>query len=210
MEALNIFNTLYNTDVSDKIKTKNDLRYLSWAAAWAETKKQYPDATFRIIPQIMDELGNVRFWHDDGRTGWVEVGLTINGIEHIETLPIMDFKNKAIPADSISSTDANKAYKRCLAKACSLHGTGLHIFIGEEFTEETTLVNELIDGIRELAKKKAALSDAAKEQVMTLCKNAEKEAFPDAPEDTIRGDYNNIQDPTILENLKKRLMAVRK
>lgn len=210
MEGVIVFKTLNSVDVSNKIRTKNDLRYLSWASAWAETKKLFPEATFRIIPQIMDEFGNKRFWHDDGKSGWVEVGVTIEGMEHVEVLPIMDFKNKAIPADAITSTDANKSYKRCLAKACALHGLGLYIFESEDVPDELAKAIELIDEIRELAKKKAALSDAAKEQVGTLCKNAEKEAFPDAPEDTIRGDYNNIQDPTILENLKKRLMAVRK
>ena len=210
MEGIIVFKTLNSINVADKIRTKNDLRYLSWASAWAETKKLFPDATFRIIPQIMDERGNKRFWHDDGKSGWVEVGVTIEGIEHIEVLPIMDFKNKAIPAENITSTDANKSYKRCLAKACALHGLGLYIYESEDVPDELAKAIELIEEIRDIAKKKCALSDAAKEQVMTLCKNAEKEAFPDTPDDAIRGDYNSIQNPEILETLKKRLMAVRK
>ena len=103
-----VFNTLYKIDLGEKTKEKNGLTYLSWASAWAAVKTIYPDATYKIYPQKMDDLGNTRFWHDDGKTGWVEVGVTINGIEQIEILAIMDFKNKSIAADSITSVDANK------------------------------------------------------------------------------------------------------
>lgn len=212
-EQINTFDTfgaLNKVDVRKKIKEKNGLKYLSWASAWAEVKKVCPDATHRVIPQILDEAGNTRFWHDDGKTGWVEVGVTINGIEHIEQLAIMDFKNKSIPAEAITSVDANKSVKRCLVKACALHGLAIHIYEGEDCPEEVTKVIELIDEIKDLAKKKCALSDNAKAQVAALCVEAEKEACPDMPEDAITGNYNNIDDPQILEALKRRIMAVRK
>lgn len=64
----------------------------------------------------MDDKGNTRPWFDDGRTGWVKTGVTINDMELIEELPIMDFRNKSIPADSITSTDANKSIQRSLTK----------------------------------------------------------------------------------------------
>lgn len=209
-DVMIVFDTLNKVDVSNKIKTKNNLKYLSWASAWAEVKKVFPDATYKIYPQIMDEFRNTRFWHDDGRTGWVEVSVTINGIELIENLAIMDFKNKSIPADEITSVDANKSMKRCLVKACAMHGLGMYIYEGEEIPEESSRVIELHEEIDDLAKKKCQLSDKAKEQVSLLCKNAEKEADPGIPEDAITGNYKNIKDATILENLKKRLMAIRK
>ena len=209
-EVKDIFNTLNGVDVSGKVKEKGGLSYLSWSSAWSEVKKKYPDATYEIKPQVMDEGGNTRFWHDDGKTGWVEVSVTIGGITHTEVLAIMDFKNKSIPAADITSVDANKSMKRCLVKACAMHGLGMYIYEGEDIPEETSKVLDLQNEIKELVAKKCQLSEKAKEQVSTLCKNAEKEATPDVPDDAITGNYKNINDATILENLKKRLLAVRK
>lgn len=209
-ENKSLFDILNAVDVSTKIKTKNGLSYLSWASAWAEVKKKYPDATYKIYPQVMDEGGNTRYWHDDGRTGWVEVGVTVNGQEIVETLAIMDFKNKSIPADQITSVDANKSLKRCLVKACALHGLGLYIYEGEDLPEETSKTIELKEKIKELAAKKVALSDKAKAKVAELCKAAEKQANPNLDDDLITGNYNNIEDVDILTNLEKQLLAVRK
>ena len=205
-----VFNKLNAVDVSGKVKSKNNLTYLSWASAWAELKKLYPDATYRVFKQIMDERGNTRFWHDDGRTGWVEVGVTIGGMEIVETLAIMDFKNKSIPADQITSVDANKSLKRCLVKACALHGLALYIYEGEDLPEELQRVNEVRARVAEIAGKKVKLSDAAKEKVVEYCKAAESKAFPDLDEDSIKGNYNNIEDVDILENLERQLLSIRK
>jgi hypothetical protein len=209
MENESIFEVLNKVDVRDKIKQKNSLNYLSWASAWTEVKKRYPDATYRIIPQII-EGGNTRFWHDDGKTGWVEVEVTIENTCLREVLAIMDFKNKSIPAESITSVDANKSVKRCLTKCLALHGLGLFIFEGEDMPEETSKVLDLQESIRAVATKKAGLSDKAKAQVAEYCKAAEKEANPSLPDDAIRGDFTNINDIAILETLHKRLMAIRK
>lgn len=205
-----VFNVLHTVDVSEKTKSKGGLTYLSWASAWAEVKKKYPSATYTIYPQIIDEFGNTRFWHDDTKTGWVEVGVTIDGLEIIETLAIMDFKNKSIAADQITSVDANKSLKRCLTKACALHGLGLYIYEGEDLPEETNQVNELQEDIQTLVQKKCALSDKAKEKVAELCKEAEKQANPDMEDELISGNFKNIKDVRILETLKKNLLAIRK
>ena len=209
-EVKDIFNTLNSVDVSGKVKEKNGLTYLSWSSAWAEVKKKFPDATYVIVPQVMDEGGNKRFWHDDGRTGWVEVSVTIGGITHTEILAIMDFKNKSIAADQITSVDANKSLKRCLVKACAMHGLGLYIYEGEDLPEEVSKVLDLQNEVTELAKKKCNLSDKAKEQAINYCKEAEKEANPEVDDDLITGKVANINDATILENLRKRLLTVRK
>lgn len=209
-EKDNIFAVLSKINVSDKFDTKNNLTYLPWAAAWAELKKVYPDADYTIYPQVMDELGNTRFWHDDGKTGWVEVGVTINGKEIREVLAIMNFKNQSIPAENITSTDANKSIKRCLTKAIALHGMALHIYMKEELPEEVTKVNELREKVDVLAKKKAALSDKAKEKVQTICKDAQRKAFPELEEEFVIGDYKSIEDSEILEELYKKLLTVRK
>ena len=64
--------------------------------------------------------------------------------------------------------------------------------------------------IKELVAKRVALSDKAKEKVAAICKEAEKKANPTLDDDSITGNYNNIGDVEILEELKKKLLAVRK
>ena len=206
----NVFAELNDIDVSGKTKEKGGFTYLSWASAWSEVKKRFPDATYKIYPMVIDDRGNERFWHDDGKSGWVEVGVTINGIEMRENLAIMDFRNKAIPAENITSFEANKSAKRCLVKACALHGLALYIYEGEDIPEASAKVKELIDQIDAVAKKKVALSDKAKEKVATLCKDAERKAKPDLDEDLISGNYKDIEDADILTELHKKLLAVRK
>lgn len=126
----NVFETLNNINVNGHTEKKNGLTYLAWAWAWGEVKKAYPDAIYTVYE---NEIG--RPWFDDGRTGWVKTGVTIEGIEHIEYLPVMDFKNKSIPANAITSFDANKTVQRSLTKACARHGLGLYIYAGEDLPE---------------------------------------------------------------------------
>ena len=126
----NYFIKLNNIDCSTKIEKKNGLTYLSWAFAWGEIKKIHPTANYKIYET---ETG-INYW-TDGRTGWVKTGVTIDDIEHIEYLPIMDFKNKSILLESITSFDVNKAIQRSLTKACARHGLGLYIYAGEDLPE---------------------------------------------------------------------------
>ena len=203
----NYFKDLYNIDVKSKAKQKNGMSYLSWAAAWAEVKKMYPDATYHIYEETLSFASDgstpmkTRPWFDDGKTGWVKTGVTINGIEHIEDLPIMDFKNKSIPAESITSSDANKSIQRSLTKACARHGLGLYIYEGEDLPEEAKEVSTLQAEIMGLIKKKSALSDTAKAKVEKICKEADVNA---------NGDPRLIEDVETLKSLKKSLLAIRK
>lgn len=212
MADVSIFTKLNGIDVSSKVKTKNGLTYLSWSSAVAEVKKLYPDMEIKIYPQVMDQFGNTRFWHDDGKTGWVEVGVTINGKEEREVLAIMDFKNKSIPAENITSTDANKAIKRCMVKAIALHGMGLYVYEGEDLPEDVTKAAQLQTEILELMKKKistASDKEAVKKKIADYAKSAEKEADPTLDEELIIGDPRNISDPDILTKLKKQILAIR-
>lgn len=205
-----IFENLNTVDVKVKVKTKNGFDYLPWASAWEEVKKLYPDAIHTIYRQIMDDYGNTRFWHDDGKSGWVEVGVTINNLEHRVILPIMNLQNKAIPAENITSVEANKSVARCLVKACAFHGLGLYIFQGEDLPEETREINDLVEKIDALVKKKVGLSDSAKSKVQELCKAAEREAHPELDEELILGNYKTINDVETLKLLYNKIMAVRK
>lgn len=126
----NYFSKLNAINVNDKTEQKNGLTYLSWAYAWGEVKKLFPDANYTVYE-------NPQGWNyfTDGRTCWVKTGVTVNGIEHIEYLPVMDYKNKSIPLDHVTSYDINKTIQRSLTKACARHGLGLYIYAGEDLPE---------------------------------------------------------------------------
>jgi hypothetical protein len=126
----NYFSVLNAINVNDKTENKNGLTYLSWAWAWGEVKKLHPDATYTIY-----ENKDGWFYHTDGKTCWVKTGVAVNGIEHIEYLPVMDFRNRSIPAEQVTSFDVNKAIQRSLTKAVARHGLGLYIYAGEDLPE---------------------------------------------------------------------------
>ena len=127
----NYFEILNSINVSDKTEEKNGLTYLSWAWAWGEVKKIHPDANYKIYET---DTGCI-YW-TDGKTAWVKTGVIVNNIEHIEYLPVMDYKNKSILVDNITSFDVNKAIQRSLTKALARHGLGLYIYAGEDLPEE--------------------------------------------------------------------------
>ena len=131
-EIPNYFEELNKINVNDKVEKKNGLSYLSWPYAWGELKKKYPEATFTIYE-------NAQGWnyHTDGRTCWVKTGVMVLGIEHIEELPIMDFKNKSIPLNQVTSYEVNKTIQRSLTKAVARHGLGLYIYAGEDLPDAT-------------------------------------------------------------------------
>lgn len=126
----NYFSELNAVNVNEHTEKKNNLTYLSWAWAWRELKNRHPDATYTVYENA-DGLN----YHHDGKTCWVKTGVTVNGIEHIEYLPVMDFKNKSIPLADVTSYDVNKAIQRSLTKAVARHGLGLYIYAGEDLPE---------------------------------------------------------------------------
>ena len=131
MSENNYFTALANINVNDKTEKKNNLTYLSWAWAWGEIKKQHPDATYTIY-----ENKDGWNYHTDGRTCWVKTGMMVQGIEHIEYLPVMDHRNASISADKVTSFDVNKAIQRSLTKAAARHGLGLYIYAGEDLPDD--------------------------------------------------------------------------
>lgn len=149
----NYFNTLNSINVNDKTEKKGNLTYLSWAYAWGEVKKLFPEANYTIYER--EENGKVLNYFDDGRTAWVKTGVTINGVEHIEMLPVMDFKNKSMPLEVVTSFDVNKTIQRSLTKAVARHGLGLYIYAGEDLPDEAEKIsNEMEQGLRELIRTK--------------------------------------------------------
>ena len=125
-----VFETLFEINVNDHVEKKNGLSYLSWPYAWAEVKKRFPEANYKVY-----ETENGCIYFTDGKTCWVKTGVEIAGLEHIEYLPIMDYKNKSISLENITSFDVNKSIQRSLTKALARHGLGLYLYAGEDLPE---------------------------------------------------------------------------
>lgn len=149
------FNTLYNVDVSAKLGKKMGLSYLSWADAWAELKKHYPEAEYKIytrkvitkiekkyqleggdIKTVEETYENDIPYFSDGRTCFVKVGVIIDGDEEVEIFPVRTNKNTSISVDMITRVDVNKALQRAFVKACARHGLGLYVYAGEDLPED--------------------------------------------------------------------------
>lgn len=124
--------TLSAIDVRPKVERKGQLDYLSWANAWHLLLQKYPDST-RCVYE--DPSTGLNFF-SDGRTAYVKVGITVKGIEHIDMLPVMDFRNNSISVDKMTSFDVNKTIQRATTKAIAMHGLGLSLWTGEDVPAE--------------------------------------------------------------------------
>jgi hypothetical protein len=134
MEKKNIFKELSSISIKGKTDKKGKFDYLSWATAWSLIKSQHPDAQRKVYES---EHTGLNFF-TDGKTAYVKVGITINGMEHIDYLPVMDYRNNSIPIEKVSSMDVNTAIQRSTAKAIAMHGLGLSLWIGEDTIITTT------------------------------------------------------------------------
>ena len=107
-----VFETLNSINVNDRTEKKStgstELTYLSWPFAWAEVKKRYPAAVYKIVK--FDGLPYVY----DPKTGYmVYTIVTINGISHEMWLPVMDGANKAMKAEPYKYLVKDNAFKWC-------------------------------------------------------------------------------------------------
>ncbi len=131
----------------EKKPTSNDLKYLSWMAAWKLVNEQFPDdVSFQIKewdgkPYLVDEPLGIM----------VQTSITIAGITRSQHLFVMDSKNKAQrtvpytiqkkdkngkPYDTVVEAatmfDINTAIMRCLAKNLAIFGLGYELYLGED------------------------------------------------------------------------------
>ena len=131
--------------------TKNKSTYVSWSDAWTEVKKAYPESNYIIY----ENADGFPFWESKFGID-CKVWVTINGIEHIVRLPVMNGANKAMKADAYTYTkkgwkwwadtevaveaatqfDINKTTQRAFAKAIAMHGIWLYVFRWEDLPEE--------------------------------------------------------------------------
>ena len=156
----NPFVKLFAIDFKDHLEVKKssntELKYVSWAYAWAEVKKLYPAASYEVkkfngLPYVYDPI-----------TGFmVYTSVTIEGVSHEMWLPVLDSSNKAMKAvpytyttpkwdynpqtrrrekvgmeertvEAASMFDVNKAIMRCLVKNLAMFGLGLYVYAGED------------------------------------------------------------------------------
>ena len=68
---------------------------------------------------------------------FVEITVTVDGVDATEIYPVTDHSNKAITAPNAFEINTN--IKRCLAKAIALHGLGIHLYAGEDLPPSTPL-----------------------------------------------------------------------
>lgn len=132
-----IFDVLSAINVNEHIEEKNGLKYLSWAWAWDTVMRIYP----KSYSTVYETDDGMPYW-DDGKTAWVKVGFTIVndehplGVERKEYFPILDYRNKSITVDKLTSFDMNTAIQRGLTKCIARHGLGFYIYAGEDLPQE--------------------------------------------------------------------------
>lgn len=153
-EKNSVFEILSAINVNDKVKEKMGLKYLSWSEGWGTLKKHYPDSFSTVYTrklkttetQVINETdGSTRTivmeteneipYFTDGKSCYVKVGVTVEGVEYVEIYPIMNLKNAAVPLALVTMTDVNKAIQRAFVKACARHGLALYIYSGEDLPD---------------------------------------------------------------------------
>ena len=140
-----VFEVLSEVNVNEFVEKKNNMSYLSWTYAWANTVKRFPDANYEIIK---DEKGLPYFADENGAIVYTKV--TIDNITREMWLPVMDGANKAMKAKDYSYKtkygekhvnaytmfDINKTIMRCLVKNIAMFGLGINVYAGDDLPLE--------------------------------------------------------------------------
>tara|TARA_R110000796_G_C14502842_1_gene429063 strand:- start:616 stop:1284 length:669 start_codon:yes stop_codon:yes gene_type:complete len=175
-----IFAKLSQVDITNKVKLKQKLSYLSWADAWLEVVKIYPEASYEVIkndsylPFFESEEGYMVF-----------TKMTINNLTHEMWLPVMDSSNKSMKkerysyevkdwdetkkqkkevmknkfVEKASMFDINKSIMRCLVKNIAVFGLGLSLYNKDDIKENWTTIS-----FDELTKLKKLLKEAGSKE----------------------------------------------
>jgi len=132
-----VFEVLSAVDVSARVQKKGKLTYLSWAWAWGEVAKRYPDANYEVY---RNPDTNLPYDFVEGSGYMAYTTVTIEGKSLSMWLPVIDYNNKSILSNA-TTFDVNKTLMRCLTKNLAMHGLGHYIYAGEDLPEtpiETT------------------------------------------------------------------------
>lgn len=169
----NVFEKLSAINVNDKVEKKNNLTYLSWAWAWAEVKKVYPNATYQVKG---DPTTQKPYFFDEKLGYMVMTEVTIEGQTLEMWLPVMDGANKSMlsepytyttrygekSVDAASMFDINKTLMRCLVKNLAMFGLGHYIYAGEDLPDTPTETIPTTQPSAINLKKEVELSDLKK------------------------------------------------
>jgi hypothetical protein len=118
--ASEIWNVLSAINCSEHAQEKNGLTFLSWAWAWGILMSKYPQALHTTLEDTHQPDGTM--------TVWCQV--RIDHLVHTMWLPVMDYRNKAIPhPDARAISDSRM---RCMTKCLALFGLGHYIYAGED------------------------------------------------------------------------------
>jgi hypothetical protein len=172
-----IFKKLNAINVNENTEKKNGLTYLSWAWAWAELKKAYPDATYKIR-----QFDGKPYLYDENLGYMVMTEITIDNITHEMWLPVMDSANNAmksteytkknkykeVPVLPATMFDINTAIMRCLTKNIAMFGLGLYIYAGEDLPEEDVERQQAEAHQREV--ENAKISEVKVKALLARCK----------------------------------------
>ena len=176
-EQKDVFSTLNKVDCSERVEKKKvdnkgkELSYLSWAWAWAEVKKRFPNTSYEII-----KFNGLPYVFDPNTGYMVYTTVTIDGITHEMWLPVMDSHNAAMKKEpyevktkfssytvaAATMFDINKTIMRCLTKNLAMFGLGLYIYAGEDLPEDVEQDDDSEEDKKTNSKKSSAKSKSNK------------------------------------------------
>lgn len=135
-ETLTPYEALREINVNEHTEKKGELTYLSWVWALDQLYLHYPDA--EILVHKTAE--GVPYW-TDGRTCWVDVEVQIPASgkiwkRHEPAYPIMNYQNRSIPLEKVTSFDVNTSIQRAVTRCIARFGLGFYIYAGEDLPPE--------------------------------------------------------------------------
>lgn len=147
---MGIYKTLREINVNEHTEKKGNLTYLSWVWALDQLYLHYPEA----VVEVHKNPDGWPYW-TDGRTCWVDVEIRIprkivtiaeDGAVADEkevtvtrreyAYPIMNYQNKSIPLDKVTSFDVNTSIQRAVTRCIARFGLGFYIYAGEDLPPE--------------------------------------------------------------------------
>lgn len=149
---------LLDVNVEAQVEQKNGMSYLSWANAWREIIKIYPNAKYEVVK---DEVKSPLFGSET--LGYmVYTKVTLEELTREMWLPVMDFRNKAILKPTM--VDVNKSIMRCLTKNLAMFGLGMELYAGEDLketnnkrnTQDTDIKQQILNRLSTLAEEEKA------------------------------------------------------
>lgn len=127
-----VYETLREINVNGHTEKKGTLTYLSWVWALDQLYLHYPEAEI----EVHRNPDGWPYW-TDGRTCWIDVEVRIGTLTRREyAYPVMNYQNKSIPLDKVTSFDVNTSIQRGTTRCIARFGLGFYIYAGEDLPPE--------------------------------------------------------------------------